>query len=59
MEKEDEQTLNSIKNFENINVYYQNKRLCSALVEGIKETDTEYFCIINADGSINQIILMI
>ncbi len=54
MEKEDVQTLNSIKNFENINVYYQKtKGYGSAIVEGIKETNTEYFCIINADGSMN------
>tara|TARA_B100000959_G_scaffold285805_1_gene361819 strand:+ start:4232 stop:4906 length:675 start_codon:yes stop_codon:yes gene_type:complete len=58
MEEDDYKTINSIKSFQDIKIYYQkNKGYGSAIIEGIKITDTEYFCIINADGSMDPIYL--
>ena len=58
LENEDLATINSIKNFNEIELFYQKEKgYGAALREGIKETKTEYFCIINADGSMNPIIL--
>ena len=54
LEENDYQTINAIKTFENIKVHYQkNKGYGSAIIEGIKITSTKFFCIINADGSMN------
>ena len=54
LEENDYQTINSIKNFEGIKIHYQkNKGYGSAIIEGIKITNTKFFCIINADGSMN------
>ena len=54
MDKDDNETLNSIKNFNNIKILYQEKLgYGHALIEGINSIKTEYFCIINADGSMN------
>ena len=54
LEKEDINTINSIKFFKNYKLIYQNgKGFGDALIQGIKETDTKYFCIFNADGSFN------
>ena len=45
-------TIKSIKKFEEIDILFQEKTgYGSALIEGIRSTDTKYFCIINADGS--------
>ena len=50
----DYKTINSIKNFEGIKIHYQkNRGYGSAIIEGIKITNTKFFCIINADGSMN------
>ena len=46
-------TINSIKNF-NVQILYQaGKGYGNALIEGIKQCKTDYFCIFNADGSFN------
>ncbi len=34
-------------------MFQENAGYGSALIEGIKKTDTKYFCIINADGSMD------
>jgi glycosyltransferase involved in cell wall biosynthesis len=57
LEKEDQQTINSIKNFD-CNILYQiNKGYGDALIQGINNVNTEYFCIFNADGSFDPIEL--
>lgn len=54
LDKDDSDTLESIKEFEEVDILFQKKPgYGSALIEGIKETNTKYFCIINADGSMN------
>ena len=47
-----------LKKFNDIELLYQKENgYGAALREGIRETKTQYFCIINADGSMNPIIL--
>ena len=54
LQKEDSETLNSISKFENIKIFFQkNNGYGNALIEGLNEITTEYFCIINADGSMD------
>ena len=54
LDKDDNDTLESIKKFEEVDILFQKKPgYGSALIEGIKKTNTKYFCIINADGSMN------
>ena len=54
----DRDTINSIKHFKNIEILYQkNKGYGSALLEGVSFTKTKFFCIINADGSMNPYYL--
>ena len=54
MEKDDIVTLDSLKNFSNLEILQQNnKGYGNALIEGINFIKTKYFCIINADGSMN------
>ena len=54
LEESDRDTINSIKNFKDIKILYQsNKGYGAALIEGVKNCSTNYFCIINADGSMN------
>ena len=51
LEKEDHETISSIINFD-CNILHQiNKGYGSALIEGINNVTTEYYCIFNADGS--------
>ena len=58
LEKNDLATINSIKKFNDIELLYQKENgYGAALREGIRETKTQYFCIINADGSMNPITL--
>jgi len=58
LEENDYQTINSIKSFQDIKIQYQkNKGYGSAIIEGVKITDTKFFCIINADGSMNPVYL--
>ena len=54
LQKDDLETIESIKDFEEINILEQNQNgYGNALIEGINKVDTEYCCIINADGSMN------
>ena len=54
LEEDDITTINSLKNFSNLEILKQsNKGYGSALIEGINFIKTKYFCIINADGSMN------
>lgn len=54
IQKEDLDTINAIKNYSDIEIFYQtNNGYGNALIEGINSTKTEYCCIINADGSMN------
>ena len=46
-------TINAIKNL-NVEIIYQDHHgYGDALITGIKNVDTDYFCIFNADGSFN------
>ena len=52
--EEDIETKNAIKNFDNVKILEQkNNGYGNALIEGINNTETEYCCIINADGSMD------
>ena len=54
LQKEDKETIESIKNLPNLQILVQEKNgYGSALIEGINSVKTEYCCIINADGSMN------
>ena len=58
LEETDKDTINSIKHFKNVEILYQTKKgYGAALVEGIENCSTYFFCIINADGSMNPIYL--
>ncbi len=51
LEREDKETIESIKNY-NYEILYQNgKGYGDALISGINSVETELFCIFNADGS--------
>jgi glycosyltransferase involved in cell wall biosynthesis len=51
LEKDDLETINSIKN-KNCKILYQiDKGYGDALIYGIENVKTQYFCIFNADGS--------
>ena len=51
LEKKDLKTIDSIKNF-NCKILYQvNKGYGDALILGINNVETQFFCIFNADGS--------
>ncbi len=51
LEKTDIETINSIKNFDIKVIHQTGKGYGNAIIEGIKNTNTEYMCIFNADGS--------
>ena len=53
LEKKDLSTINSIKNFDCKILYQKNKGYGDALISGINNVKTKYFCIFNADGSFN------
>jgi len=54
LQKEDIETKKSIEKFKNIRILVQKKDgYGSALIEGINNVDTDYCCIINADGSMD------
>ena len=58
LEESDADTINSVKNFTDVKIHLQySKGYGAAIVEGIKIVDTKYFCIINADGSMDPINL--
>ena len=54
LQEDDDETINSIREFKDIEILYQiDKGYGAAILEGIKHTSTSFFCIINADGSMN------
>ena len=58
LEETDTDTINSIKGFKDVQIYFQKfKGYGAAIVEGVSFVNTKYFCIINADGSMNPIYL--
>ena len=59
LQKEDKETIDSLKNFKDIEIYIQqDKGYGSALKEGLNNIKTEFFCIINADGSMDPKFLL-
>ena len=58
LQEEDKETIESISNFKAIEILIQKQKgYGSALKEGIEKIDTEFFCIINADGSMDPVYL--
>ena len=57
LEKEDIDTINSVKEHDCKILYQENKGYGDALLKGIKNVKTNFFCIFNADGSFNPIEL--
>lgn len=54
LHESDKITINSIKNFTDVEIFYQKELgFGAALIEGVKHIQTKYFCIICADGSMN------
>ena len=53
LEKEDLDTINSIKEYDCKILHQINKGYGDALVQGIRNVKTNFFCIFNADGSFN------
>ena len=54
LDEKDVKTIDSIKPFENVDILNQKKSgYGNALIEGINHIKTEFFCIINEDGSMN------
>jgi len=54
LQKEDVETKNAIKDFDNIEILEQNNNgYGNAIIEGINHIDSKFFCIINADGSMD------
>ena len=51
MEKNDIETINSIKKFRKNIIFQKNKGYGDAIIKGINSVKTELFCIFNADGS--------
>lgn len=51
LEKNDLKTIESVKEFNCKIIYQENKGYGDALIQGIKNVQTEFFCIFNADGS--------
>lgn len=53
LRKEDTSTINAIKDLDVEIIHQNNHGYGNALINGINSTNTEYFCIFNADGSFN------
>ena len=54
LDENDFETIEVIKKFDDVEILYQKRKgYGNALIEGINITKTEYFSIINADGSMN------
>ena len=54
LQSEDTETIKSISDFKDIKIYKQkNNGYGNALKEGLNQINTEFFCIINADGSMD------
>ena len=60
LQKDDFETIDAIKEFKNINILKQKYNgYGNALIEGINAVNTDYCCIINADGSMDPKYLLI
>lgn len=57
LEKEDSETINSISKYECDIIFQKNKGYGAALIEGINNVKSNFFCIFNADGSFNPVEL--
>ena len=57
LEKNDIETIQSIANYNCQIIYQVNKGYGDALILGLNNVKTKYFCIFNADGSFNPIEL--
>ena len=57
LEKSDIETIESIKEYRKEIIYQTNKGYGDALIQGLSNVKTKYFCIFNADGSFNPIEL--
>ena len=57
LEKEDSETIKSISNFQCELIFQKNKGYGAALIEGINNVKSKFFCIFNADGSFNPVEL--
>lgn len=57
LEKDDIETIESIANYNCQIIYQVNKGYGDALILGLNNVKTKYFCIFNADGSFNPIEL--
>ncbi len=54
LQKDDIETIDSVKSFQKIHILKQKKNgYGNALIEGINNVQSDYCCIINADGSMN------
>ena len=54
LQKDDIKTIESVKGYDEVEIFEQNQLgYGNAIIEGINNTKTEYFCIINADGSMD------
>ena len=54
LQKDDIKTIGSLKGHDEVEIFEQNQLgYGNAIIEGINNTKTEYFCIINADGSMD------
>ena len=54
LDQNDIETINAAKQFNDVEILFQKKKgYGNALIEGINYTKTEFFSIINADGSMN------
>ena len=54
LQKDDLKTIESLKDYNEVEIFEQNQLgYGNAIIEGINNTKTEYFCIINADGSMD------
>jgi len=51
LEKTDDETIKSVEGFNCKIIFQSNKGYGDALILGIKNVETDYFCIFNADGS--------
>ena len=55
LHKDDQETIRAIKKNNDEIIYQDNKGYGDALITGINNINTKYFCIFNADGSFNPI----
>ena len=53
LEQSDKRTINAISHFNCELIFQDKKGYGNALINGIKNVKTKYFCIFNADGSFN------